>query len=119
MRRAIVVASLTVLVTAGCATAVTPDLVTREGYLASGPGLRLYETAAQRDAGSHQDCLQILRPEAAQTAPVPSGRVSVRGRQGQFDGDVMTLQIGGEHATHELCEARYILWAEITPIPET
>jgi hypothetical protein len=115
-----VVARLAILAIAGCATLpVASDTVIREGYLANAPTLKLYETAEKRDAGSNQDCIQVVRAETEQSRPVPTGRVRVQGRGGQFDGDVVKLQVGRDIAHFEICDSHYILGADITPISGT
>jgi hypothetical protein len=108
---------LAALLLGGCATAAV-STVSPEGYLVTKPGLRLYATEAQRDAGSLQGCIQIVRTEAAQLQPIPSGRVRVVGRSGAFDGDLRKLQVGQDIAHYELCDSRYIIGAEIVPLNE-
>jgi hypothetical protein len=90
-----------------------------EGYLSAGPSPRLYSTQAGRDERTGHDCIQVLRPEARQSEPLRVGRVLVRGRLGVFDDifELAKLQIGSDHATHELCEARYLILTDIAPFP--
>ncbi len=104
---------------AGCATGSglpvsASENVRIEGYLADGVGLRLYATAAARDARNGSDCIQVLRPLPLQVVPAPRGRVRVSGRLSVFDNifDLAKLNIGVDHATHELCESRYLILDE-------
>jgi len=94
------------------------ETVAVEGYLSTGPGLRLYSTLESRNRRSSQDCIQVIRPETRQSEPLPASRVRVSGRLGVFD-DIAALakiQIGSDHATHELCEARYLIVTDIAPV---
>lgn len=93
------------------------EAVALEGYLSTGLGLRLYSTLESRSRGSNQDCIQVIGPETRQSEPLPASRVRVSGRLGVFD-DIAALakiQIGSDHATHELCEARYLIVTDIAP----
>ncbi len=106
----------------GCASASLPstpaDAAFVEGYLsASSGGVRLYPVSEGR-LRSNRDCIQILRPASIQSDPLPAGRVGVGGRLGVFD-DIFVLaklQVGGDHATYELCEGRYLIVTDITPV---
>ena len=118
MRKVALLALICSIAVAGCATTAMSDPVGWEGYLSAGPSPKLYETSALRDAGQNSECVQIIRPEATQTAAIPVGRVRVVGTAGEFDGDLVRLQMGQDLATDHRCEGRYILRAEITPLPE-
>ncbi len=93
---------------------------TIDGYLAEGAGLRLYATAVARNARDNVECVQVLRSESLQDSPVPQGRVRVSGRLGVFDNifDLAKLNIGRDHATHELCESRYLILDEANGLLE-
>ena len=93
------------------------DSITVEGYVAPGPVVTLYNTQAARAGGSRRDCIQLLRPEVMQAAPLPDGKLRVQGRLGVFDDifELAKLQIGDDHATFELCEGRYLIVENLAP----
>ncbi|HRO33115.1 MAG TPA: hypothetical protein PLQ03_06845 [Brevundimonas sp.] len=106
---------------AGCVSIPLPSApdsaAVVEGYIISGSGFaRLYPTlgAARR---SNQDCIQLLRPASFSPAEFPPGRVRVSGRFDVFDNpfELAGLQVGGDHATHELCQARYLIVDGVSP----
>ena len=103
----------------GCATTSLPstpaDSVVVEGYLSAGPGFVRLHPVRDEKLRSDRDCIQLLRPPSSQSEPIPEGRVRVTGRLGVFDDlfELAKLQVGDDQATHELCDARYLIVADI------
>lgn len=94
---------------------VPSDQAIVEGYLTEGQGyLRLHASPPQGWSITN-DCIQLLRPSSVQFEPLPTGRAKVTGRLGIFDGlELIKLQMGSDHATHEVCDARYLIVQNIT-----
>ena len=107
---------------AGCVTVALPsepdNAAVIDGYLSAGSGIVKLHATQGTGGRSSRDCIQVLRPLSIQMEPIPSGRVRVSGRLGVFDNilELAKLNIGQDHATHELCEARFLIVDTLSPI---